>query len=86
MFLSLHGWSLMALWKKWPSPLSQKGNQDPPIQKAPKKFKIFPASTYKIRNKNLAAHKKKIVGRVGYMENNGTNTDYHKFVRVGDQT
>ena len=37
--------------------------------------------------KNSAPPQKKYfwVGGVYTMENNDTNTDYHKFVRVGDQ-
>ena len=37
--------------------------------------------------KYLAPHKKYIwgLGGVYTMENNDTNTDYHKFVRLGDQ-
>ena len=69
------------------APLSQKENQDHVIQKVPKKFGIFPACSYKTGKKNQPpTHKKYLwVGGVYTMENNDTNTVYHKFVRVEDQ-
>ena len=44
------------------------------------------ATRYK-KKKKLAPHKKKYlwVGGLYTMENNNANTDYHKFVRLGDQ-
>ena len=70
---------------KPPSP--KKEIRTPQIKKVPKKFEIFPAPTYKIQKTNLASHKKSICGKGGVyiMENEDTNTDYHKFFRAGDQ-
>ena len=48
-FTSLHDWSLMALWKKMAEPSLPKRILVPLIQKFPKKFQIFPASSYNIR-------------------------------------
>ena len=58
----------------------------PPIQEVPKKFEIFPASSFKAQKK-LAPHKKIFVVRGGVytIENKDTDRDYQKFVRVGDQ-
>ena len=58
----------------------------PRIHEVTKKFEIFPGSSHKLQ-KNLAPNKKNIWGYGGVytMENNDTNTDYHKFVRLGDQ-
>ena len=78
----------MAIWKKWPSPpLPKRKLGPPPIKKIPKKFEIFPVPSYKIQKRNLASHKKNICenGGVYTMENKDKNTDYHKFVRAGDQ-
>ena len=46
---SLYDWSLMALWNKMAEPFLPKRILVPPTQKVPKKFKIFPGSSYKIR-------------------------------------
>ena len=66
--------------------LSQKWNSVPPIQKLSKKFEIFPASSYKTQKNTSSPQKNYLwVGGAYTMENKDTNTDYKKFVRVGDQ-
>ena len=42
-------------------------NQVRPIQKVPKKFKIFPTPSYKKQKKDLARHKKIYMGRGEYI-------------------
>ena len=54
-------------------------------QKLPKKFEIFPPPSYKTQKKKSPQKKYLWVGGVHTMENKDTNTNYHKFVRVGDQ-
>ena len=59
----------------------------PPKWKVPKKFEIYPAPSYKIREKILASTKTYVwvAWRVYTMENKDTNTNYQKVVRVGDK-
>ena len=76
------------------APSLKKELKSPPIQKVLKKFEMFPAPSYKMRKKVLAATKnilKNIPWKIrknkdtNTMQNKDTNTDYQKVVRVGDQ-
>ena len=49
------------------TPLSQKGHQDPPTQKVPKKFEIFPAPSCRIQKKFSPPQKKYICGYREYI-------------------